>query len=135
MTTDELAAAIAAYLQERYPGEVAEVASIRCASGRKVPVAIPAVHAPARRQEPEDEDKEDTEVAAAIMDLIHDSTTRLTGGQVKDRLADDDRRGFGRKNIDLTLTRLAKEERLTSHAKDPQDGHGRGYGLPEWDQA
>jgi hypothetical protein len=99
----------------------------------RLPVPPPG-RIPARKaEEPEDEDREDTDVATAIMDLIHDSTSRLTGGQIQDKLATDDRRGFGKKNIGLTLTRLTKGGRLSNHVTDPQDGHGRGYGLPEWD--
>lgn len=90
----------------------------------------------AERETDAGREPDDPAVVRAIFELLYESTSRMTGGQIVGKLCHGDRRerGFSSKNVTDNLTALANSGRLRSYTADPGDGLGRGYGLPEWDK-
>lgn len=128
------------WFAEDHPGDLPKEMIVVGVSGREVRHSFPtAPHSSAQRPPVADQpipEEEDTPVVRGIFRLLWDATTRLTGGQIADRLMSDphpDGSGFSQRNIARQLTQLAREGRLVSHPTEPSDGLGRGYGLPDWE--
>lgn len=139
MSTDELITALTDWLTTRYPGDPGLSLVIRLVSGREVPLPLPATVAPIQRAEcvpAERREPDEPPVATAILCALEDAGERMTGGQFVELFAARtarDEEGFSPGNILKTCCDLHSAGRLTNYRKDPRDGIGKGYGLPQWE--
>jgi hypothetical protein len=123
MDTDRLLADLVEWCGERYPGDPPQAGEVRLASGRVVPLPVPAVvPRPAAPPVVEDDAKQ---LDRDILDLIEERGKRMLRKEIAKALLQ-----YGDSTVQKRLAALTRgPEALLDHDRD---AYGYGYGLSSW---